>query len=221
MFLWTEKNTLRTRSYIKNCKTTFRTNAHSLMHYKSFLTSRKYFCWKKCFFNKTRHFNFTCFLNIQFLCPLKTSVNFRNFFKNHVNLEKETRKNQTICDLASKHGRVKYWLFIRNLRWKTPQFLWHNFNDFMEKELCIKFCGVVISFHEGMKLQSFESGMSDVIPTNIQNNLSLVFFTYFYYFYGKEPFTQFYGRFDHFLRTYVVKFWMIKFSWHNWRHTWE
>ena len=42
-----------------------------------------------------------------------------------------------------------------------------NFNDFMEKEPCSKFCGILISSHEVMKLQSFESGVSDVIPANV------------------------------------------------------
>ena len=39
----------------------------------------------------------------------------------------------------------------------------------MEKEPCTKFCGVLISSREVMKLQSFESGVSDVITANVQN----------------------------------------------------
>ena len=39
----------------------------------------------------------------------------------------------------------------------------------MEKEPCTKFCGVLISSREVMKLQSFESGVSDVITANTQN----------------------------------------------------
>ena len=58
-------------------------------------------------------------------------------------------------------------------------FLWHNINDFMEKELCTKFCGALINSHEIMKLQSFESGVSDVITADVQNNSSLVFLAYF------------------------------------------
>ena len=84
----------------------------------------------------------------------------------------------------------------------SPLFLWHNFNDFMEKEPCTKFCGVLISSHEVLKLQNFESGGIDVIPANIQNISSLVFFAYFFKFYGKTAFTQFYGDFDHFSITY-------------------
>ena len=34
----------------------------------------------------------------------------------------------------------------------------------MEKDPCKKFCGVLISSHKVMKLQSFESGLNDVIP---------------------------------------------------------
>ena len=39
----------------------------------------------------------------------------------------------------------------------------------MEKEPCTKFCGILISSHKVMKLQSFESGVSDVTPANVQN----------------------------------------------------
>ena len=45
----------------------------------------------------------------------------------------------------------------------------HNFNDSMEKEPCTKFCGILISSREVMKLQSLESGLSDVTSTNVQN----------------------------------------------------
>ena len=36
------------------------------------------------------------------------------------------------------------------------------FKNFMEEEPCTKFYGVLISFHEVMKLQSFEFGVCDV-----------------------------------------------------------
>ena len=49
----------------------------------------------------------------------------------------------------------------------SPQFLCHNFNDFIEKEPCATFCGVLISSHEVVKLQSSESGVSDAIPSNV------------------------------------------------------
>ena len=35
---------------------------------------------------------------------------------------------------------------------KSPLFLCHNFQHFMEKEPCAEFCGVVIRSHEVMKL---------------------------------------------------------------------
>ena len=59
----------------------------------------------------------------------------------------------------------------------------------MEKELCAKFCGILISSREVTKLQSFELGVSDVIPANVKNNSSRVSFAYFCYncqFYGKK-----------------------------------
>ena len=40
-----------------------------------------------------------------------------------------------------------------------------------------------------MKLQNFESDMSDVIIANVQNNGALVFFACFFYFMEKEPFS--------------------------------
>ena len=58
----------------------------------------------------------------------------------------------------------------------------------MEKELCTKFCGALTSSQEVMKLQGFKSGVSDVIPANVLNNSSMVFFAYFCYFYGKRTF---------------------------------
>ena len=63
---------------------------------------------------------------------------------------------------------------------QSPLFLWHNFNDFMEKEPCTKFCSVLISSHEVMKLESFESDMSGIIHTNIQKNFILGFLCIFF-----------------------------------------
>ena len=37
------------------------------------------------------------------------------------------------------------------------------FVSYLEKEPCTKLCGVLISFHEVMKLQSFEFNVSDFI----------------------------------------------------------
>ena len=70
----------------------------------------------------------------------------------------------------------------------------------MQEKTCTKCCGVLISFHEVMKLQSLEFGLSDVIPANIQNISSLVFFS----FMEKKLSTKFYGVFDHFSRNYEV-----------------
>ena len=68
------------------------------------------------------------------------------------------------------------------------------------KKKLVQGCGVLISFHEVMKLQSLEFGLSDVIPANIQNISSLVFFS----FMEKKLSTKFYGVFDHFSRNYEV-----------------
>ena len=58
-------------------------------------------------------------------------------------------------------------------------FLGHNFNDFMEKEPCTAFCPVLTNSHEVVKLQSFEFSIEDIIPVNVRNIPSLVFFAYF------------------------------------------
>ena len=71
---------------------------------------------------------------------------------------------ENLCFIFSTQGLNGTWGQNSSL------FLWHEFYDFMEKEPCTKFCGVLIhSSHEVMKLQSFESGMIDVIPANVQN----------------------------------------------------
>ena len=74
----------------------------------------------------------------------------------------------------------------------------------MEKEPCTKFCGVLVRFHELIKLQSFEFSVSDIIPTNVQNISLLVVFSYFVSFMEKKSRIKFYGVFDHFSRTYEV-----------------
>ena len=49
----------------------------------------------------------------------------------------------------------------------------------MEEEPCTKFCGVVVKFHEVIKLQGFKLSESDVISANVQNISPLVFFAVF------------------------------------------
>ena len=39
---------------------------------------------------------------------------------------------------------------------KLHQFLWHTIASFIEKEPCTKFDGVLLNFHEHMKLPNFE-----------------------------------------------------------------
>ena len=67
---------------------------------------------------------------------------------------------------------------FEKLKKNSPRFLWHNFNDFMEKEPCTKFCGALISSHKVMGLQRFESSMSDIISAYVPNISCLVFFAY-------------------------------------------
>ena len=69
----------------------------------------------------------------------------------------------------------------------------------MKKELCTKFCGVLISYHEVMKLQSFESDLSDVIPRMYKTIYHWVSLHIFVNFMKNKPVTLFDGRYDHFL----------------------
>ena len=43
----------------------------------------------------------------------------------------------------------------------------------------VKYCGVLIRFHEAMKLKSFEYDLSEVISANAQNISAVVLFAYF------------------------------------------
>ena len=97
---------------------------------------------------------------------------------------------------VNKRG-VKYVQSLRGLEAKNSSlFLWHNFKDFMNK---VFWCS-----HEIMKLQSFESGVSDVILTNAQNISSLVFFAYFLLILWKRNlYTVLWSTYE------VAKFWMI------------
>ena len=51
----------------------------------------------------------------------------------------------------------------------------------MEKEPCTNFCGVLVSFHEVMKLRSFEFAVSNVISENTKKKKP---------FMKKKPFTE-------------------------------
>ena len=60
----------------------------------------------------------------------------------------------------------------------NPVFFLYNSNDFIEKEYRTKFCDVLVSSHKMMRLQSFESGVGDVIRGNVQSISLLVCFAY-------------------------------------------
>ena len=57
----------------------------------------------------------------------------------------------------------------------------------LEKEPSTKFSCVLVNFRKIMKFQSFEFGVSDVIPTDIQNISLLLFFN----FIEKKPSVKF------------------------------
>ena len=99
--------------------------------------------------------------------------------------------------IFSETAYLKQYLYQRGMEAKnSPFFLWHHFNEVVEKQPCTKFFRVSISSHKVLKLQSFETGVSDVILVNVQNISALAFFAHFCEFYGKRTFC---GRLDHLL----------------------
>ena len=95
-------------------------------------------------------------------------------------------------------------IFFRGPEVKTsPLFFWQVFVNFMEKELCTKFCVVLIRFHEVIKLQSSEFSVSNVKSANVQNMLPLVFFAFFIIFMEQKPPTKFYSVFNHFYEVLI------------------
>ena len=105
--------------------------------------------------------------------------------------------------------------------------------NFLELEPCRKFLNVLISFHEVIKLQSFQFDLKDAISANVEKNSRVLFFKFFGWFYG-EPNTKFHGVFDLFFFFFFFFFilniffffffeliklrsfqWLV--SWHNWR----
>ena len=61
------------------------------------------------------------------------------------------------------------------------------------------------SFHEVMKLKSFEFDVSDVIPANVQIVSPWYSLHIFVNFMKRGPTTKFYGVFDHFSQTDEVE----------------
>ena len=79
----------------------------------------------------------------------------------------------------------------------------------MEKRPCTNVCGVLVSFHEVMKLKAFFE--SNTTPTNTQHISSLLSSHTFVNLMKKKPSSKFNGVFDHFSQIYEVrKFQMIK-----------
>ena len=51
--------------------------------------------------------------------------------------------------------------------------------NFMKKERCTKFYGILVGCHEVIKLGIFQFSVSNVISANVQNISTLVFFAFF------------------------------------------
>ena len=50
------------------------------------------------------------------------------------------------------------------------------FVNFMEKEPCTRFHGLLVRIHEVIELQSFEFSVSDFVTANVQNISPLIFY---------------------------------------------
>ena len=72
----------------------------------------------------------------------------------------------------------------------------------MEKGPCTKFCDVLISFQEVVRLKSFKLDTNDVIQTNVEKHFTPALFLFprfFVNFMKKEPTTRFDdGAFNYF-----------------------
>ena len=94
----------------------------------------------------------------------------------------------------------------------SPLFLWHNFNDFMEKELWTKFLlfwSTVLTIPLSYKL------LNPAWVTSYPRMCKMFHLWFSLHIFvnsiEKEPFSHFCDQFDHFSWTYkVAKFWMIK-----------
>ena len=89
----------------------------------------------------------------------------------------------------------------------------------MDKAPCTKFCVVLISPHEVTRLQSFEFGMSDVIPTNYKIFHPWFSLHIFVNFMEKEAFAVLCSFWPFLMNLWSYEVWMIKLSRHKWRHT--
>ena len=68
----------------------------------------------------------------------------------------------------------------------------------MEKEPCTKFCGVLICSHKVIKLKILNPAR-EMPYARMYKTFHPRFYLHIYVnFMEKEPFTQFYGRFNHF-----------------------
>ena len=74
----------------------------------------------------------------------------------------------------------------------------------MEKEPCTNLCGILISSHEVMKLDTFEIDESDGLPAKVHNISPLIFSHAFVNFTKKVPSTECYYGFDHFWQAYKL-----------------
>ena len=91
----------------------------------------------------------------------------------------------------------------------SPLFLWHIFINFTENAPFKNFCGVLISFNEVLKLQSFEFDASDIKPANAL----IVSFYIINFRENNEVSTKFHGVFCH----GVIKW--ESFGWFNYVST--
>ena len=108
--------------------------------------------------------------------------------------------------------RAKRWREILKGTWgqNSPLFLWHNFNDFMEKESLYKVLRSFDQFSKSYEITKFWIQREWHHTCECTKHFILGFLCIFLLILWKEN-LLFYGHFDHFSWNYeVAKFWMIK-----------
>ena len=68
--------------------------------------------------------------------------------------ENTVLKEKNLTQEATLKGAFRIQLRVTEAK-NSPLLLWHIFVSFTEKESCIKFCGILIRFHEVIKLHTF------------------------------------------------------------------
>ena len=86
-------------------------------------------------------------------------------------LSKRAKVKEKLAQLTFVCSKSTKEILEKGVKYVHPGFCNIFFFNFKEKKPCTKSCGILVSFYEVVKLQSFEFDVSDVILANAQNIL--------------------------------------------------